>query len=242
MKYTIQEEIGLHFLDQAVELVKQGKKFVLVLDNIDWDVKVHDIRSNKQNKSVHAVATSIVFDRLTFSHLPDNGQQKNLATCDLNELTGVGQGETRERYKFFLGKILCEQFPAFDFLKDIVPEHSPCQYQEEMKEKSVVVPLPVLMKDEKKYADVVDVLDQLEDWVMEIYVKAGLCVPPNPVDATPPAPPIAAPSRPDQPASHIPPVAQAEDPLANIAPGGGKRRDPGNEVATPDKGSVGSVG
>ena len=216
MKYTIQEEIGLHFLDQAVELVKQGKKFVLVLDNIDWDVKVHDIRSNKQNKSVHAVATSIVFDRVTFSHLPDNGQQKNLATCDLNELTSVGQGETRERYKFFVGKILCEQFPAFDFLKDIVAEHSPCQYQEEMKEKSVVVPLPVLMKDEKKYADVVDVLDQLEDWVREIYVKAGLCVPPDPVDATPPAPPIAAPSRPDQPASHIPPVAQAEDPLANV--------------------------
>ena len=158
---------------------------------------MHDSRSNKHNKSVHAVATSIVFDHVTSSHLPDNGQQKNLATCDLNELTSVGHEETRERYKFFLGKILCEQFPAFDFLKDNVPKHSPCKYQKEMKETSVVVPLPVLMKDEKKYADAVDVLD----WVKEIYVKAGLCVLPDPIDTTPPAPPIAAPSRPDQPAS-----------------------------------------
>lgn len=34
-KYTIQEEIGHHFLDRAIELLKQGRKFVLVLDNID---------------------------------------------------------------------------------------------------------------------------------------------------------------------------------------------------------------
>ena len=60
-KYTIQEEIGHHFLDRAVELLKQGRKFVLVLDNIDWDVRVHEMRSDHQNKSVHAVTTSIVF-------------------------------------------------------------------------------------------------------------------------------------------------------------------------------------
>ncbi|KAJ7373248.1 hypothetical protein OS493_012837 [Desmophyllum pertusum] len=197
MKYTIQEEIGSHFLDQAVELVKQGNRFVFVLDNIDWDVKVHDVRSDKQNRSVHAVATCIVFDRVTSSHLPDNGQQKNLATSDLKQLISLSHEEkrvTRERYKYFLGKILCELFPAFDFLKTVVPEHSPCRYQEEMKRQSVVVPMPVLMKDEKKY---------------------------NQDHATPPAPPIAAPliaapSRPDQPASHTPPVPQAADPLASV--------------------------
>ena len=44
MKYTIQEKVGHHFLDHAVELLKQGRKCVFVLDNIDWDVRVHDIR------------------------------------------------------------------------------------------------------------------------------------------------------------------------------------------------------
>ena len=85
-----------------------------------------------------------------------------------------------------------------------------------MNVKSTVVPFPVLMKDEKKYADVVDVLDQLETWTHEIYSKAGLC-PPLVADSfsQPPELPSTT-SRPDQPASHIPPVATASDPLENV--------------------------
>ena len=45
MKSTIQGKK----LDRAVQLVNEGKRFVLVLDNIDWEFKVHDMRPNKQN-------------------------------------------------------------------------------------------------------------------------------------------------------------------------------------------------
>ena len=58
------DEIGKSFLDRAVELVKSGYRFVFVLDNIDWEEKVHDMRKDNQNTSVHAVATSIVFNRI----------------------------------------------------------------------------------------------------------------------------------------------------------------------------------
>ena len=120
MKYTILDEIGQHFLDHAVELLMQGRKFVLVLDNNDCDVRVHDMRSDHQNKSVHAVATSIVFNRMSSDHLPDDKTKKNLADCNLKDLLMLTDEEkrcTRERYKIFLGRILCEWFPAFDFLK-----------------------------------------------------------------------------------------------------------------------------
>ena len=50
MKYKIQDEIGNHFLDHAIKLVQEGKTFVFVLDNIDWDVKVHDMRSDQQTE------------------------------------------------------------------------------------------------------------------------------------------------------------------------------------------------
>ena len=36
-KYAILEDIGTHFIDQAVKLVKSGFKFVFVLENIDWE-------------------------------------------------------------------------------------------------------------------------------------------------------------------------------------------------------------
>ena len=76
MKYTNQDEIGTHYLDRAVDLLKEGKTFVFVLDNIDWDVRVHDMRSHQQNRSVHAVATSLVFDWVTSTHSPDDSPQK----------------------------------------------------------------------------------------------------------------------------------------------------------------------
>lgn len=42
--------------------------------------------------------------------------------------------------------------------------------------KLVVVLFLVFFKDEKKYFEVVDVFDQFEFWVCEIYSKVGLCV------------------------------------------------------------------
>ena len=157
MKYTIQEKIGNHFLDRAVELLKQGKTFAFVLDNIDWEVKTHDMRSDKQNTSVHAVATSIVFDRVSSTHLPD-GPKKTLSECNLIDLLTLTEEEiqcTRDRYKIFIARVLCESFPSLDFLKEVVPARTPCQHAEEMSSQSVVVPLHVLMKDEKNLLSLV---------------------------------------------------------------------------------------
>ena len=123
---------------------------------------------------------------------------------------------TRERYRIFLGRILCNSFEFFRFFNAVVPDHTPCRYQTEMASQSVVVPLPVLMKDEKKYADVVDVLDQLETWTHEIYSQAGICDIANDEDHVPPDLPVDSRSRPDQPSAHIPPTPEASDPLQNV--------------------------
>ena len=219
MKYNLLDEIGNHFMDLAVKEVKEGKSFVLVLDNIDWMEKVHDVRSDAQNVDVHAVATSLVFDRVSSSQQPDNGSQKYLKDCDMNELVGLNDEEIcniRERYKFLVGRILCEHFPSFKFLQDLLPAQLPHDHLEEMNIKSTVVPFPVLMKDEKKYADVVNVLDQLEAWIHEIYSKAGLCPAPVSDDCSQSPELPSTTSRPDQPASHIPPVASSSDPMQNV--------------------------
>jgi hypothetical protein len=60
------------------------------------------MRSDAQNVSVHAVATSLVFDRVPSNHLPDTGSQKPLAECNMKELVSLSDEETcqiRERYK-----------------------------------------------------------------------------------------------------------------------------------------------
>jgi hypothetical protein len=79
--------------------------------------------------------------------------------------------------------------------------------------------MPILLKDEKKYSDCVDVLDQLDNWTFEIYSAAGLCnvvSTSSNVTPAPATPAIGSRSRPDQLASHFPPVASSDDPMPGV--------------------------
>ena len=84
---------------------------------------------------------------------------------------------------------------------------------------SHVIPFPVLMKDEKKYSDCVDVLDTFEDWVHTLYsipdsTADGADETSSTVDSFLPGSTLAV--RPDQPGSHIPPTAATDDVLAGV--------------------------
>ena len=123
MKYTILDEIGNHFMDHAVELVKKGQKFVFVMDNIDWTIKVHEMRSDNQNKSVHAVATSLIFDRVPLKKFSSNGPRQLLAEINVRDVVSLNAEEmdcTKERYKILLANVICEFLPVFKHFKDLV--------------------------------------------------------------------------------------------------------------------------
>jgi hypothetical protein len=211
------DEIGEHFIEHAVELVKSGLKFVYVLDNIDWEEKAHDVRTDNQNKSVHAVASSIVFARIPSGDLPDAGPQGDLKTTNVAEVVKLTESEMnliRCRYRILLAKILFEHFPELCIFQSFIPNKTDCPFIEQTSIRSEVITMPILMKDEKKYADCVDVLDQLEEWTHQIYSAAGLCKLPSTDKPSPPT--IGNRSRPDQPGSHIRPVPSTDDPLSGV--------------------------
>ena len=218
MKYPILDDIGAQFLEHAAKFVQSGHTFVYVLDNIDWEEKAHDMRQDAQNKSVHAVATSIVFNRVSGKGLPDSGPQQSLKDCNVHQLVDITPLELeaiRTRYRILVAKILFELFPSFSMFKQYIPESTECVYKREMSTKSHVVTMPIILKDEKKYSDCVDVLDQLEKWTHDIYSAAGLCSSePEPSDDD--VSTIGTRSRPDQPASHIPPTTSDADPLHGV--------------------------
>ncbi|XP_028411476.1 uncharacterized protein LOC114534127 [Dendronephthya gigantea] len=217
-KYVVYDDIGKHFLDHAVELVKSGMKFVYVVDNIDWEERVHDMREHHQNKSIHAVATSMVFTRIPSDHLPDNGPQMDVKTCNFREIVRISDSEMQSihsRYRMLVARILIEKFPKFSNLRSYISDELALEHEHSAvtSQRSEIMTLPVLMKDEKKYSDCVDVLDQLEEWTHEVYYASGYCkVPQSSKSNTP----VEVATRPDQPRAHIPPVPSDEDPLSGI--------------------------
>ncbi len=107
----------------VVEEVKAGKTFSFVMDNIDWEEKVHELRSDNQYKTIHAVATSVVFDRVSSSCLEDDEPQQSLFDTNIVELVELGEDDLMDQcqmYKMIAAKILCKHLPAFGFLKDLV--------------------------------------------------------------------------------------------------------------------------
>lgn len=115
MKYPLLGDFGGHFMDHAVELVRNAHNFIFVQDNIDWTLKVHDMRSDNHNRSVHAVATSLVFDRVPSKQCSCHISQHSLTQSDVRTLVTVSEKEnmcTRERYKVFLAHILREFLQA----------------------------------------------------------------------------------------------------------------------------------
>ena len=116
MKYPILDDIGNHFMDRAVELVKKGHKFVFVMDNIDWTIEVHEMRFDHQNKDVHAVATSLVFDHVPKKEFSSDVPQQSLTNVNVRGIvtpTAEEMACTRERYKILLGNIICEYLQAY---------------------------------------------------------------------------------------------------------------------------------
>jgi hypothetical protein len=214
------DDIGKHFLDHAIELMKAGSKFVYVVDNIDWEEKVHDMREHHQNKSVHAVATSMVFSRITSDQLPDDGPQKDIKTCNFRDIVSISDEELddiQSRYRMLVARTLTETFPELFILKRYVCEELALEHEHSgaMSQKSEIITLPVLMKDEKKYSDCVDVLDQLEEWAHDIYFASGVCNDPQ-SSSTDNSISVEVPTRPDQPRAHIPPISSDTDPLQGV--------------------------
>ena len=175
------------------------------------------MRQDVQNRSVHAVATSVVFNRVADEGLPDSGPQKILKDCNVHQLVDINQLEfdvIQDRYRILVANILFEHFPAFAMFRKDLPTSTSCEFPREMANKSEVLTMPIMMKDEKKYSDCVDVLDQLEKWTQEIYTAAGLSSPEKESEEA--SPTVGTTSRPDQPASHVPPVASDSDPLNGV--------------------------
>lgn len=138
-KYPVLDDIGCHFLDHAVELVKARKQFVYVVNNIDRVEKVHDIRSPHQNKRLHAVTTSMVFSRVSSEHLSDDGPQNDVKTYDFRELVDMSNEEMimiRDRYQVFVVRVLLEKFPIFAYARSDLSVKTEYEYVDSVGEKS----------------------------------------------------------------------------------------------------------
>ena len=128
-----------------------------------------------QNEDLHLFASSLIENRVSFNHLPNDNPKANLKELSRNKFS-LNVNELKryaECAKILVGRIVHKFLPEFKFLKAVIPQHIPHEYSQQMSQKSTVVRLPIINANEAKYEDCVTILRTYEKWIAEIYVKAG---------------------------------------------------------------------
>ncbi len=180
-KLNLLDMIGNHYADGLIEEVKSGKKLQGTGDNWDMLIRAHDMRSSHQNVDLHYFASNLIVERVPCENLSTTAPKRDVRSLPNSAflLSNEESVKFRENLKVLVGRVLVANIPSMSFMKSIIPQHIPHEYQQEMASKSTIVPLSMQLKDEKKYDDVVDILDFYEQELEDIYNKAGVITKPK---------------------------------------------------------------
>ena len=168
--------VGGHFNSQIIDIVKNQKRFRLVGDNINWNVGVHDQRLDHRSRMFHAFGSAVLVQNVSFDYLCDVAPQIHYSVApvqlfipSLEEISAI-----KEEYVAIVTKIAARHIPLFQLFKECVPKQLSRPVSEKLKEKTKVVPMPVLFKNEQYLQDVVQILDSYEVFLDEVFQEAGV--------------------------------------------------------------------
>ena len=129
-KDVILNTTGGHFNDQIIDLAKSGAQYKIVGYNFDLRVQRHDMTKEASNIDLHYFATSIVFDRISLDHLPNDHPARSLQECPVTAFM-PNEKETNAQkncYKVLVTREIGEACPALAFLKSVAPQHIQHKY------------------------------------------------------------------------------------------------------------------
>lgn len=170
------ELIGGHFLDSTIAKIKAGCTFRGTGDNFDLRILKGHMRSDNDNEDLHLFATNFLENRINFTNLPNVTPRADITTVLRSKFT-LNQAEWKayiSTTKILIARVLLQFFPKFSIFKQIVPSHIEHKYTDNLSKKSFIVSMPIMDANENKYGDCVKILRTYEDWIAELYSKAGL--------------------------------------------------------------------
>lgn len=136
------------------------------------------IRGHIQKKGLHLFTSLAVFPRIPCLHLSQELPRQPEFTEQYFILDGEERRKVELGYMIMIGRIASSKFTGFEWMSQFVPDHMPHPFVEFMQQKSAVHPLPILHKNEMKYADCLDIMDAYEALLVNIHREVfGKCIP-----------------------------------------------------------------
>jgi len=161
---------------KVIDAVRNGKKIRLVGDNVNITVGCRDEISDRHRKSLHYFGSAVIIHELDFPEANNGTSQMdyhNLTVSDL--LPNIDDvSNLVDDYAHMVMHVAIKHIAYFKFLKGLISSHITDENSEQLKTRTVVVPLQLLAKNQQKSGDVVDILRHYETTMNNIYDKAGI--------------------------------------------------------------------
>ncbi|XP_062575477.1 uncharacterized protein LOC134237384 [Saccostrea cucullata] len=169
------QNFGGKYKEQLIEEIQNNKTIRIVGDNINWTVGVHDQRQDNRGHMQHAFGSAAIVQNISFDHLSNIYPQRDFCSTPVQAfLPSPEDNEVLTRdYTIISARVMLKHLPYFRQFRDIVPTYISQPTYPELQQKSKVIPLPVLYKNEQSYKDVVDILEFYEDLVLDVCRKCN---------------------------------------------------------------------
>ena len=161
------EEVSKLHTVPLKQWIQDGQVLKFWGDNVDKKRKVRDLRSDHQGKMLHMFSMLVGQSRTPAPYLPCVGHGCDLAIVPPEFF--LPSSDNVEKVKVNLvtlvSRVLTQYFPALVLLAKVVPKHIPHHYTEEMSKKSEVFVLDVLMKNEAKHQDMIEIMKTYQKYL-----------------------------------------------------------------------------
>lgn len=147
---------------------KHPPNFAVVIDNFDLRVEAAEMTSDNQNKDIHWINHSAILDRVPCTGFDNEQPLADLANVPNKTFLPTVSDHLNLMRDFdtLVSRVLVEHFPQFrNAFSDVVPQHIPHKYSQQLKLKSKKVNLGILFKNENKGEDMIDILRYKKNWI-----------------------------------------------------------------------------
>ena len=164
----LMDEVGKLHTVPIKKWIRDGTVLKFWGDNVDKQRRVRDYRSDHHGEMLHMYSILVGQSRTPALELLHTGHVADLTVVPIESFLPES-GDVLAVKSNLVSWILTQYFPALGFLGKVVPKHILHRYSKQMSEKSEVVVLDILMKNETKHKDMLDIMNTMQDYLGDSY-------------------------------------------------------------------------
>lgn len=152
--------------------IKEGVVIKFWGDNVDTQQKVRDERSDNSARMLHMFSVIVGCSRTPAPELPHTGGSLSNLELFLNDNFVPNQSDinrVQENLVDIVSRTLTEHITGLAPFAKVVPKHILHRYSKEMACKSKVYTLDVMMKNEAKHDEMIDIMRTLQNYLGKDY-------------------------------------------------------------------------